>query len=152
MEVAAKKKSSPTLMPDRIGHAEDKRHDWVVDVPVGVTLEDIQDPAYWALVVTEKGMEPLDHIEARWDDGTKIAYLIVRQCERTYAKVYLDRVLEFKENVETALPPSLKHKVEFKGGHMKFCVIRLKDDAVIHQGAKTREDADTWMRNHERTV
>lgn len=145
-------KRSPTLMPDRIGQAEHKRHDWVVDVPVGVTVEDIQNPAYWALVVSEKGMEPLDHIEVRSDDGMWIAYLIVRQCERTYAKVYLDRVIEFKENMESALPPSIKHKVEFKGGHLKWGVIRLADSAVLQSGFKTREDADTWMRNHERTV
>lgn len=152
MEAAAKKKSSPTLMPDRIGHAEDKRHDWVVDVPVGVTIDEIQEPSYWALVVSEKGMEPLDHIEARWDDGTKIAYLIVRQCERSYAKVYLDRTIEFKENAEADLPRSLKHKVEFKGGHFKWSVIRLSDSSVLQSGFKSRDEADAWMRNHERTV
>lgn len=143
------KKGSPTLMPDRIGLAEDKRHDWVVDVPVGVTVEDLQDPAYWALIAAT--MEPLDHIEARSDDGKWIAHLIVRVCERTYAKVYLDRVIEFKENAETQ-PVSLKHKVEFKGGHLKHAVIRIADSAVLQSGFKTREDADAWMRNHERTV
>lgn len=148
-EAAAKPKSSPMLMEDRIGLAEHRTNDWIVDVPVGVTLEDIQDPAYWTIVAAR--MEPLDHIRARSDDGKWVAYLIVRQCERTYAKVHLDRVVEFKDNVE-ALPVSLKHKVEYKGGHLKWAVIRLADSAVLQQGFKAREDADAWMRNHERTV
>lgn len=146
---AAKQKRSPTLMPDRIGLAENKRHDWVVDAEVGVTVQDILDPSYWALVARE--MEPLDHIEVRADDGKWIANLIVRQCERTYAKVHLASVIEFQENVD--LPQvSAKHKVEFKGGTLKNCVIRIKDDAVLQSGFKTREEADTWLRNYERTV
>lgn len=146
---AVKQKRSPTLMPDRIGHAEDKRHDWVVDAPVGITIEDIMDPSYWSLIATT--MEPLDHIEVRADDGKWIANLIVRQCERTYAKVHLVSVIEFKENAE--LPQvSAKHKVEFKGGTLKNCVVRIKDDAVLQSGCKTRDEAEQWLRNYERTV
>lgn len=145
---APKAKKRPTLMPERIGLAEHRRNDWVVDAPVGVTVDDLLEPAYWALCTQD--MQPNDNVQVRSDDGKWIAYLIVRQVERAFAKMYLDRVIEFKENAET-LPPSLKHRVEFKGNHLKHAVIRNSDDAVLQSGFKAREDAEAWLRSHERS-
>ena len=120
-EVAAVKKQSPVLMPDRVGLAEDKRHDWVVDLPMTVTIEQALEPSYWAHVASQ--MDPLDHIELRAEDGSYVAYLVVAFCERNYARVVLDRVVKIEESREAPLS-SQKHKVDWKGPAMKWCVIR----------------------------
>lgn len=146
---AQAKKRNPTVMPDRVGLAEHKRKDWVADVELGTTLEDIQNPAFWSMV--SKDFDPFDTIEVRVDDGKWIAHLRVISCERTYAKVQLLRVEEIGGNAEGS-PISAKHKVAWKGPHLRFAVIRLSDDAMLQSGYKTREEAETWLRNYERNI
>jgi len=135
-------------MPERAGFAEDKRHDWVMDIPSGVSLEQIMEPSYWSMVSAQ--MDPMDHIEARAEDGSWIAYLIVTICERNYAQVVLDRVVKLQFNDEIP-SESIKHRVEWKGPHHKFCVIRLSDSQMLHSGEKSKELAFAWMQNHEKT-
>lgn len=150
METAtAVKKSMPVLMPDRIGHAEDKRHDWVVDLPITVTLEQALEPSYWAHVAAQ--MEPLDHIELRSEDGAWVAYLIVSFCERNYAKVVLDRVIKLESSDEVPLS-TVKHKVEWKGPSLKFCVIRVSDSQLLQSGMREKHTAHAWMIEHEKTL
>ena len=146
-ERKANGKDAPVLMPDRFGEADYKRHDFVVDVPVGVTVEQMLEPAFWAHVASQ--MDPFDHIEARAEDGSWIAYFVVRMCERNYAKVALDRVLSFEGQVSEA-PISTKHRIEWKGPHHRYCVIRLSDSQMVSSQHKTKFDAETWMRQHER--
>ena len=145
----AAKKSKPVAMPERIGLAEDKRHDWVVDIPIGVSLEQLMEPAYWALCAAQ--MDPMDHIEARAEDGSWVAYLIVAMCERTYAIVVLDRCVKMTADIEKPAT-AVKHKVEWKGPHMKYCVIRTADSQAIKSEFRTKDEATEWMNNHERTA
>lgn len=141
------RKGQAVLMPERFGEAEFKRHDFVADIPAGTTLEQILEPAYWAHV--SKDMDPFDHIEARAEDGSWVAYLVVLFAERTYARVKLDRAVKIDEAIEQA-DKYAKHKVEWKGPHFKFAVIRMSDNAKVQDGFKTRPEADAWMRNHEK--
>ena len=60
----------------------------------GVTLDEIQVPGFWAHMAAY--LRPYDHIEARADDGTWVAYLIVTGCDRTWARVVLDRVVKLR--------------------------------------------------------
>ncbi len=145
----AAKKNAPTLMPDRMGLAEDRRHDWVVDVPISVSREEIFEPAYWAHVSAQ--MEPLDHIEARWEDGSKIIYLVVQMCEKNYAKVVFDRELTLDTAGEVP-KGAFKHKVEWKGPRLLWSVIRLSDSQIIQSGEKSRELATAWMLDHEKSA
>lgn len=146
-EVKEVKKPQPVLQTDRFGDAEQKAHFFIVDVEVGNTLEQVMDPAYWAHVAVN--MDPFDHIEARWEDGSQIAHLVVYACERHYAKVVLDRLIKIEANAARG-EPAAKHKVEWKGPHHKHVVIRTADSKVVQSGFKTRFDAETWMRNHEK--
>lgn len=148
MEATAKK-SIPVLMPERIGLSEDKRHDWVVDLPMTVTLEEALEPSFWAHVSAQ--MEPLDHIEVRSEDGSWVAFLIVSFCERNYAKVVLDRQVKLDDNQEVPLA-TVKHKVEWKGPHLRFCVIRIADAALLQQGMRDKQAAYQWMTEHEKTL
>lgn len=143
------KKDLPVLMPERIGLSEDKRHDWIVDLPITVTLEQALEPSFWAHVSAQ--MDPLDHIELRAEDGSWVAYLIVSFCERNYAKVVLDRKIQLDNSQEVPLS-TIRHKVEWKGPHMKWCVIRTKDNALLQEGMRDKGMAYQWMQDHERTL
>lgn len=145
---AIKPKGQPTLMPESMGLAESKRHDWVVDVSPGWMLEQVMEPAFWAHVAPQ--MEPLDRIEVRWEDCSMIAHLRVLYCERTYAKVALISKEDYGR-ISAEIPDSaLKHRIEFKGTTLKFAVIRNSDNAMIQSGFKERTQAIAWMQDHER--
>ena len=148
MEAVAKK-SLPVIMPARFGLAESKRNDWIADIPSGVTLEDVMEPSYWAHVGEQ--MQPLDHIEVRAEDGSWIAYLLVKMCERNYAKVALDRIVKLEVSAEAPVE-SIKHKVEWKGPHHRFVVIRTADSQMLQNGFATRDLAAAWLKDHEKTV
>lgn len=147
MSAVPAKKQAPVLMPDRFGEAEFKTKYFVADAEVGVTPEQVMDPNYWAHVAA--GIDPFDKIEVRAEDGSWVAHLVAVSCERHYTKVILDRLIKIEENVERDAPSS-KYKVEFKGTHHKFVVVRLADGQVLQSGFKTRLEAETWMRNHEK--
>lgn len=140
-------KDSPVLMPERFGEAESMRHDYVVNAPVGVTLEQVMDPSYWAHVAKE--MVPFDHVQVRAEDGSWVAYLVVVSAERNYAIMHLDRVLKLDQTPDVPVE-SAKHKVEWKGPHHKFCVIRIADSAMLQSQFKTKGEANDWLRNHEK--
>lgn len=146
---ATVKKSKPVIMPDRVGLAENKRQDWVVDVPVSVTLEQAMEPSYWAHVA--ELMEPLDHIELRCEDGSWVADLIVQFCERNYARVVLKNLTKL-EPVTDAPANAIDHKVQWKGPVLKFCVIRVSDDKIIKQGIKSKPLAYDELQEHEKSL
>lgn len=141
-------KGSPVLMPERFGLAESKRHDWVVDAEFGTTIDQVLEPSYWGHVAPQ--MVPGDHVEVRAEDFSWVAYLVVHFAERTFAKMVLDRVLRIENSTE--IPSvSIKHKVEWKGPHLKFVVIRIADSQILEKNFRTRIDADEWLRNHEKS-
>jgi len=144
------KKRVPMITALRMRPAEYERNDWVANVEFGVNIEDLLVPGYWAHMANK--LRPYDHIEARADDGTWIAHLLVTGCDRTWARVVVDRVIKLttKEVSETQTPQ--QHKVEWKGPHNKFTVIRLADSEPIRTGFGTKEDASAWLREHERTI
>ena len=141
------REAMPVLMPERMKLAESARRDWVADVEIGRTVEDILHPSYWAHIGPQ--LSPGDHIEARAEDGQWVAYLYVFYAERTFAYVVLDRLLKIKAN-EITPQESIKHKVEWKGPHHKFGVVRVADSKMLQADFKTRDEAVTWLRNHER--
>lgn len=149
MEAVAVKKQSPVLMPDRFGLAEHKRSDWVADLPPSVSLEEALEPGYWAHVAEQ--MNPCDNIEVRAEDGSWFAELRVVMCERNYARVKLLRKYDISVDMSTP-SSSVKHFVDWKGPHHKFCVIRSSDSQIVHSGEKDKQVAITWMIEHEKTL
>lgn len=150
MEAAAvAKKSRPILTQERFGLAEEQRHDFVANIPAGTALKEVMEPSYWAFCATD--MIPFDHIQARAEDGSWCAYLIVQSCDRGWARVVLDRLVEMTPGTE-APAASIKHKVEWKGPQFKWCVIRTDDSSILKKELPSKEEAAAWMREHERTV
>ena len=141
-------KSKPTILPEKMGLAESKRHDWVVDIDPSRSIDEIIDPEFWAHVAAQ--FDPLDTIEARWEDGSRIVHIRVRYCERTYAKVKVTSVEELGDVISEIPASSRKHRVEWKGPVLRFAVIRNSDSMVLQSGFKERSVADSWLIEHEK--
>jgi len=143
-----KAKEQRVLVPERFSEVEFKEHRWIVDAEAGTTLEQVCESSYWAHVA--KDMEPFDEIKVRSEDGAWVAYLLVKYAERNYAIVVVDRVLKLEGDFTPA--KSVKHKIEWKGPHHRFVVIRLSDSKMLQTGFKSRYDAETWMLQHEKAA
>lgn len=146
-EVAQKR--SVVIHPTRMHLSEYKRQDWVCNAELGTTVEDVLKPEYWAHMAAL--MNPYDHIEVRVDDGSWVAYLLVTACDRTWAKVKLDRKLELVDDVSTP-EQSIRHRVEWKGPQLKWCVIRVSDSERVQSEMASKEVANEWLRNFEKTI
>lgn len=144
------KKRTPMMDQTRMRLAEYERQDWVANIEFGLTVDDIMVPGFWAHMASQ--MKPYDHVEARSDDGTWIAHLIVTGCERTWARMALDRVVTLTTKDVAETQAIAMHKVEWKGPQNKFTVIRLADAAPIRTGFATKDEANAWMREHERML
>lgn len=143
------KKGAPVIMPDRCGLREDKQHDWVIDLPMAVSLEQAMDPAFYSHVAEQ--MEAGDHITLRPEDFSWIAYLVVTASGRNYAKVHLIQKEEFDSNQEIPTQ-SQQHRIEWKGPHLRYCVIRIDDAKLLNSGSKKKSEAYAWLQEYERTM
>lgn len=133
----------------RMKEREHKIHDYVLDVEVGVSVDDLLDPSAWAFLAPQ--LQPGDAIEVRPDDFSWFAFLRVVWAERNFARVILINVVKCEMNME-APESSIKHEVRFKGGTLKWCVIRLSDQQAIQEGIASREAAHAWLKNYEVTT
>jgi hypothetical protein len=143
------KKRSVVLQEARIGLAEERRNDWVVNAEEGTTIQDVLDPAYWAF--TSNKLTPYDHIEVRLETGEWIADLVVLQVGMSFTRVHLRHFYDLVQ-VKEDLPVPQKHEVVWRGPQHKFAVKRLQDQQVLQNGFNTREEAGVWLKNHEQVV
>ncbi len=137
----------PTLLPDGIGLAESKRHDWVVSVSMDTTADDILDPAFWAHVCEH--FVPLDTIEVRWEDGSLIHNLRVLWCERTYANVKLVSIEKLGEIVPKSDLESKRFKAEWRS-NLKWTVIRKTDRQIVASGFHDKAQAAAWIADNDK--
>ena len=140
---------SPAIHPTRMKLAEHERQEWIVNAELSHTIEDLTNPGYWAHMASQ--LQPYDHIEVRAEDGSWIANVIVIQVDRSWAKVM---VVGKYDLLETETLPSniAQHKVEWKGPQHRFAVIRLVDQVVVRASFQTKEEAHSWMREHEKVI
>lgn len=144
------KKRDVVLVEKRLGLVESKRQDWVVEAEEGTTVEDVLDPLYWAHVAAR--FTPYDRIEVRIDTGEWMLDLIVLQAARNYARVHVLTKYELVDASAEVPGAAIKHRVEWKGTHKKWCVIRNADSALVQAELQTKELANEWLTNHERVT
>lgn len=137
------------IHPTRMRLAEFDRQEWIVNAESSHTIDDVLKPEYWSHMAQQ--MNAYDHIEVRAEDGTWMAELIVVQPDRSWVKVVLKAKYEFRTRDDLPDAEPL-HKVEFKGPQHRFTVIRLSDSQMVRDGFKTKEEAESWMREHERVI
>lgn len=145
-------KQQPMIDPGRVRLAEYDRNIWIANAEHGRTPQELLDPAYWSLKSAH--FQPYDQIEARAEDGSWVAYYIVTDTSRTWARVVLDRIVKLTTG-DVSLSQaqaSVKHEVKWKGPQNKYSVIRIADSVDIQHGFKSAEAAHVWLREHERTT
>lgn len=142
---------SRMLPPQRIQLAETWRQDWVVNAEAGTKIEEVLDPAYFALMCTQ--FQPYDRVEVRLETGEWVAELMVIRVERTWCRVRMLQVYKLVDEV-AEMPPQAapRHKVEHKGTQKKWTVIRIIDGAAVQEGFASKELALEWLAGYERTI
>lgn len=150
-EVAEKtaEKRVVILNPQRIGLRENKRQDWAVDAEEGTTVQDVLDAQYWAHMASQ--FAPYARVEVLEETGAWMLDLVVINCGRNWAQVHVLHRYDLVERSET-MPSATKHKVEWKGPSLKFCVIRLADGEMIQKDLPSKVAASEWLASYERST
>jgi hypothetical protein len=130
----------------RVSLAEQVQNRYAAVIESGRKYEDVFEPAFWAHVAER--LKVGDVIEVRNDEQTYFAMLYVRDCDRLWARVdeIVKRDFEQSKSENTIEGISVEHK----GPHLKFCVYRNTDRAMLQSGFATRVDALTWAVNNRR--
>lgn len=135
------------INPQRVALAESAKRHHVVTVEGTIKYpEDLLDPAYWSLIANR--MTVGDTIEVRDDAMTYWAELLVLACEPTWAKTMLLREHKLGSTVTKQDQVKAGYEVEFKGPHLRYCVVRQSDKEIVHKQSQTREQAEDWLRDH----
>ncbi len=136
------------IAPNRVSMGEHARNVWTCTAPSGAQPEDFLRPEYWGMVA--KTMKPFDHVEVRTDDGTFWGEYLVLASDRTWAKLHpLREVVLPSADAEDI---SKDYKIEHKGPHLKYCVIRKSDSSIVHEGEQERLGAEQWLSGYLRTI
>lgn len=151
VETPVVKKERAPLAPPRMVWAEQARNVHVVTTEQGTRLEELFSPGYWSSVAIK--FTPWDRIEVRAEDGEFYAELLVLSCERNWAKVKL--LLEVKLNAADIRPDQgagvITHRIEWKGPHHKWCVIRNGDNEML-KSQMDKTEANAWLTGHLKSV
>jgi hypothetical protein len=142
-----KKKSS--LKMGNFRGAEYHRNVWCAVVESGTTSADLLRAEFWAHIAHQ--VKSGDRIEVENEDDSFYAELYVRSVGTASVKVSL---LNFQEFDAAGEEPSYQeqYSVEFKGKISKWCVIRLKDKTMVHQGANNKQEATAWLTDHMKAL
>lgn len=147
-----RKPDPPILTADRLKGAEFERVIHTAHPATGHTLEHMLQPAYWAHVAPK--LKPWDRIEARAEDGTYYAELLVLACDRTWARIHVlqwDDLSTQDISITQAADASTKFEINHSP-NLRWCVIRKSDRQVMHKEAQTKQDAELWLREYLRIV
>ena len=136
----------PIIAPNRVGLAEHQRNHWVATAENAEHTKDFLDPGFWSNVA--KDFRQYDIVEVRVDDGTYWGEFLVMSCDRTWAKLHPLR--EVRLQAAPASPISNLCKVDWKGPHRKFAVIKIADGSVLHDGEQERAGAERWLDSYVR--
>lgn len=149
MEAEKEVRRAVILNPQRIGLAEERRQDWVVNAEENTTVQDVMDPQYWAHMAQH--FSPYDRIDVRLETGEWLLELLVISVGRNWASVHLCQKHDLQPVTED-MPTAIKHKVEWKGPQIKHAVIRIADSEILQSGFAKKNEAIEWMVNHEKVT
>jgi len=135
------------LPPARMLLCEQVRHQFAIDVAIGVSLNDVMRPHFWTHHSTR--LAPWDRIEVRAEDGSWFAELLVLATDRTWTRVHLlsrhsltsadvsltqasdDEVAAFRAALE------VMHR-----GPRKWSVVRKEGREVLSEDKQAKSDAE----------
>ena len=147
--------ATPQLDAARFKLAEAQRNVYQVVIEPGTTRKQILDPAFFAHVARE--LRPYYKLEIIADDGTLYAEAIVLTAERTWARIHITQwhplgtkdvslsVADAAAHEKNATPPEILHRIEYKGPHKKWCVIRNQDGGIVREKEESKANATLWL-------
>lgn len=143
------KKAKPSILLKNVRGAEFARSIWCATVEQGTVESDILRPEYWAHIAHM--LKQGDRIEVECEDLSYFAELYVKQSGKGWAQVTTMRFinLEAPQAKQDADP---EYSIQFKGKISKWCVIRVKDKTMVHEGAESQAIAMAWMTDHMKVM
>lgn len=145
-------KPAAQLEERRFQLAEQARNTWAITVEGGEhrpSKDEILSGAFLAHVATR--LRPYDRIEVRCDDDSFFAELLVLSTGHAVARTAVLSWTALTAIDDAAADEISGYKIEKKGPHKQWCVIRESDKAYIHEGAVSREAARFWLVEHLKT-
>lgn len=110
---------------------------WVAAPPVGVVLDDMLRPEFWAHVARK--LEPLAQILVFPEDGTWEAELRVRDTAKLAARVSVIRHTKWPD--PAGLGSGERYEIEYRGPAHRYCIRRKSDNEIVEVGFATKEAA-----------
>lgn len=142
-------KKTQSLLQKNFDLAEYRRSVWTAMAREGITEQELLEPSYWAH--NAEKMKMGDRIEVESEDGSVFYELYVKAVGRNWAQVLVMRKFEISSSAE--LPEEQKEfDIKFKGRISKWCVVRIKDNAMLTEGLESKEEAALWVREHSKAV
>ena len=110
--------------------------------------EDLLRPEYWAHFAQKLKLR--DRIEVWANDASWVAEVVVLGATKNAADVRLLRVDYIDPyQPEGATSDHLKsYDVRYRGLHSQWSVVRLADNALVHEGEGSKAAADKWLSEH----
>jgi hypothetical protein len=147
------KKKTPPLTLARFRTIGFSARDWGnvhgATVTSGTALDEILQPDFWSLVAPSLNVG--DWIRVLTDDQAFEALLTVRAVSGPGSGLQNNRAIVAKLNFWTFDPvadPAVRpttHRVEYKGTHLKWCIIRAADNEQVKKGFASEEDARSGL-------
>lgn len=110
--------------------------------------EDLLKSEYWAHFAQKLKLR--DRIEVWANDASWVAEVVVLGATKNAADVRLLRVDYIDPyHPEGATSDHLKsYDVRYRGLHSQWSVVRLADNALVHEGEGSKMAADKWLSEH----
>jgi hypothetical protein len=137
-----------SINPSRMGLVEYLRQDWVVTAEPGTEIADLKRSDYWAHMAAR--MMVYDRVEVRAEDGSWIVELVVTDKGSNWAKTRILQEYALDAN-EIPQPLGSLHSIVWKGPHLKFCILRNNDSALVKQGM-LKEEAIAALKDIEADI
>ncbi len=142
------KRVVPQVNPVRFKQFEFVNTKYSLTVESNTTIEDVQTPEFWAHISQQ--LRPYDDIRIVTDDGSWYADVFVLVAARNWARVKVKYFAQLTtSDVDQSQAEKIDtHRVEYKGPHRKWSVIRNQDDAYLKDGMQTQGEAAAWLKEH----
>jgi hypothetical protein len=141
-------RSQRLLIEQRFKSAEYERNIWVANAEHGTNIAEVLQPSYWAHVADK--LRPYDRIEVRVDGASGCSNCSC--CRLTAAGLRCASCTAMTWRPVEEVPTAIKHKVEWKGPQLKWCVIRQSDNEIIFKGITDKGQAQHEAERHERML
>jgi hypothetical protein len=133
------------IHPNKFKLAEQVSKRWVAVAPACTKRTDLLMPTYWAHVAAN--LAPWDEIEVRSEDGSWAGLYVVRNRDRTWARVHEMNFTNFNSpKLAEAELKKIREEYDVKlRGPKGWSVVRRNGNTVLQENMHSKEDADVWL-------